>query len=246
MATKEQIKKAAAAAELASRSAGVVVRELQTVEEARAVETLFVEVWTLPELMALPRELIRSLQAYGGQVLGAWAGADLVGASVGFAGFLDGELHLHSHMTGVSEGHSGAGVGLALKQAQRRWCLERGIEMVSWTYDPLISRNAHFNHRKLGAVATRFLANFYGDMYDRFNLGETSDRLEVRWRLLEGRPRRRRKRLIELPDDYHALRSADPQGARAVKARVIEELKAAFEDGLEVVDYRRGEGLYLA
>jgi len=246
VATKEQVKKAAAAAELAARSAGVVVRELQTIEEARAVETLFVEIWTLPELMALPRELIRSLQAYGGQVLGAWAGADLVGASVGFTGFLDGELHLHSHMTGVLEGYGGAGVGLALKQVQRRWCLERGIEMVSWTYDPLISRNAHFNHRKLGAVATRFLENFYGDMYDRFNLGETSDRLEVRWRLLEGRPRRRRQRVIEVPDDYLALKRSDPQGARAVKARVIQELKAAFGEGLEVVDYRRGEGLYLA
>jgi predicted GNAT superfamily acetyltransferase len=246
VATREQVKKAVAAAELAAHSAGVIVRELETVAESRQVEALFVEIWTLPELMAVPRELIRALQVYGGQVLGAWAGEELVGATIGFAGFLDGELQLHSHMTGVLESHAGAGVGLALKQAQRRWSLERGIELVTWTYDPLVGRNAHFNHRKLGAVATRFLENFYGDMYDRFNLGETSDRVEVRWRILDGRPRRRRKRVVELPDDYHALKRSDPQAAREVKARVIAELKAAFDDGLEIIDFRRGEGLHLA
>ena len=74
-----------------------------------------------------------------------------------------------------------AGVGFALKLHQRAWCLERGIATVTWTFDPLVSRNAYFNLRKLGALATAYGADFYGEMPDAINAGDRTDRLVVRW-----------------------------------------------------------------
>jgi predicted GNAT superfamily acetyltransferase len=110
-----------------------------------------------------------------------------VGTQVAFLGRTDGDLALHSHVTGVLPGRQHAGIGFALKLAQRSWALDHGIETVTWTFDPLIARNAHFNLRKLGARAERFFRDFYGDMPDAINAGERSDRLEIVWRLLDPR-----------------------------------------------------------
>lgn len=82
-------------------------------------------------------------------------------------------------------------MGFALKLAQRAACLERGVEEVRWTFDPLVPRNGRFNLVRLGAVAARFFENFYGEMTDRINRGDRSDRLEAVWRLRSERVERR-------------------------------------------------------
>jgi predicted GNAT superfamily acetyltransferase len=101
---------------------------------------------------------------------------------LGFLGWNDG-IHLHSHMLAVLPEWRSRGVGYALKLAQRAACLEAGVEEARWTYDPLVTRNAWFNLVKLGTVATSFVPDFYGEMTDRINKGDRSDRFEVRWRL---------------------------------------------------------------
>ena len=68
------------------------------------------------------------------------------------------------------------GVGEALKLAQRAQALDQGIDLVRWTFDPLVARNAWLNLGKLGAVIDRFARSFYGDMTDSINAGERSDR----------------------------------------------------------------------
>jgi predicted GNAT superfamily acetyltransferase len=80
----------------------------------------------------------------------------------------------------VSEGRR---LGFDLKQHQRLWCLERGVKVMEWTFDPLVRRNAYFNFNKLGAEAREYLVNFYGEMTDGINAGEESDRILVNWRL---------------------------------------------------------------
>jgi predicted GNAT superfamily acetyltransferase len=70
-----------------------------------------------------------------------------------------------------------------LKQHQRRWCLGRGVKVIEWTTDPLVRRNAYFNVTKLGARASRYLVNVYGEMTDGINAGEESDRLLITWQL---------------------------------------------------------------
>ena len=76
-----------------------------------------------------------------------------------------------------------AGVGYTLKLAQRASCLDRGIHLVRWTFDPLVARNAHLNVNKLGATCDRFHRDYYGRMPDTINAGDRSDRLVVRWPL---------------------------------------------------------------
>lgn len=164
----------------------VEVRTFTSLEDLEATAALLDRIWG--EELVLRVELLRALTAHGNPVLGAFVEGELVGAQMGFLGRApDGELILHSHVTGVLEEHQHTGVGFALKAAQRDWSLANGIATVTWTFDPTIGRNAYFNLRKLGASAERFFRNFYGEMDDAFNLGERTDRLEIVWRLRDPR-----------------------------------------------------------
>jgi predicted GNAT superfamily acetyltransferase len=104
-----------------------------------------------------------------------------VGGTVGFCG--PAGTPFHSHIVGVLPGRVGRGAGRAIKLVQRAWCLERGIDTMTWTYDPLIARNAYFNLRRLGASAVEYLPDFYGTMTDTINAGQHSDRILTRWDL---------------------------------------------------------------
>src|SRR2546428_11867825 len=88
-------------------------------------------------------------------------------------------------MAGVRPGLQDRGIGFLLKRAQRQEALERGLDRMVWTYDPLQSLNASFNLRKLGVTASRYYVDYYGEMPDAINRGLPSDRLVVDWRLRE-------------------------------------------------------------
>ncbi len=107
-----------------------------------------------------------------------------VGMCAGFVGVHDDRVHLHSHLAAVLPAAQGRGIGRALKRHQRAWCLDRGIETVTWTFDPLVRENARFNLHHLGAVGDRYLVDLYGEMDDEINRGHPSDRLLMRWDLL--------------------------------------------------------------
>jgi predicted GNAT superfamily acetyltransferase len=172
----------------------VQVRPLASVGDMEAASALIDRIWG-EERIVVPA-LLRALSAHGNPVYGAWLGEQMVGAQVGFVGITEEGPVLHSHITGVAPGLEHRGIGRALKLAQREWCLEHEVDVVTWTFDPMIARNAYFNLMKLGAIGVAFHRNYYGDMADVFNVGERSDRLEVRWevrsdrvvRALEGRP----------------------------------------------------------
>jgi predicted GNAT superfamily acetyltransferase len=86
-----------------------------------------------------------------------------------------------SHILGVLPEYSGRGIGFQLKAAQREAVIEQGVRLVTWTYDPLLSRNAHLNIRRLGAVCRTYLREVYGSMRDGLNAGDASDRFQVDW-----------------------------------------------------------------
>jgi predicted GNAT superfamily acetyltransferase len=171
------------AAATAAEKAGVRIRPLGELAEFDAVYRLFDAIWrpdpTNPPITA---ELMRALTKAGNYVAGAYDGADLVGASVGFFG-PPAHRDLHSHISGVSAAALGRDVGFALKLHQRAWALERGVTAITWTFDPLVSRNAYFNIAKLGARPVEYLPDFYGGMADGINAGDESDRLLIRWEL---------------------------------------------------------------
>jgi len=160
------------------------IRELTELEDLRSLAELFAAVWGRPGQPSVDSDILKALSYSGNYVSGAYHDRRLVGGLVGWlGGSPPGELHLHSHILGVIAGSEARGVGFGLKQHQRTWCLEREIKVMEWTTDPLVRRNVYFNLGKLGARATNYLVNFYGEMTDGINTGEESDRLLIRWRL---------------------------------------------------------------
>ncbi|MDX6199684.1 MAG: hypothetical protein QOJ79_2835 [Actinomycetota bacterium] len=163
--------------------ARVRVVELHDLQGLHAAAALYQSVWQT-ETRAAPvsPDLMRALSHAGGYVSGAYDGERLVAASLAF--HTDGsEAGLHSHISAVMPDVQGRDVGVALKLHQRAWALERGLRTVSWTYDPLLRRNAWFNISKLGARAVGYLVDFYGAMDDAQNAGDESDRAVALWSL---------------------------------------------------------------
>ena len=180
---------AASAATRAADRAGVTVTELAEITTLAAAADLLDDVWGTEGYHAATPELLRGFSHSGNYVAGAYNGAELVGALVGYQGAWHGECVLHSHILGVRSDQRGRGVGAALKLHQRNWALQRGHRMITWTFDPLVRGNAGFNLSRLGAQAVEYLVNFYGRMNDGINNGDESDRLLVAWELDTARVR---------------------------------------------------------
>jgi predicted GNAT superfamily acetyltransferase len=165
---------------VAAVAAGVALVPMRDMADAVRLTGVVGRVWGDDELRP---SLARALQHAGCGVFGAvHPSGELVGFVLGFLGWEDG-LHMHSHMLAVLPEYEGRGIGYALKLAQRAACLDAGIDEVRWTFDPLVPRNGWFNLVRLGTAATAFYPSFYGEMSDRINRGDRSDRFEVRWRL---------------------------------------------------------------
>lgn len=173
----------------AARAAGVVIRELSTLDEIAAVRALLDRIWQPGDETDPPigTEIIRALSHAGNYLAGAYDGEALVAASVGFFGAPPGEV-LHSHVTGVAPHARGRRIGYGLKLHQAAWAARRGLAAITWTFDPLIRRNAYFNFAKLGATVSEYHVDFYADVDDAVNGGQGSDRLLAHWDLRGERP----------------------------------------------------------
>jgi predicted GNAT superfamily acetyltransferase len=173
----------------AAEAAGVVVRSLHTPEQMQRAAEVLAEIWAPGGSGEAPVEagLLVALEHAGNYVAGAYADDQLIGATVGFFGAPDARTGrsqmMHSHIAGVLPSHARGGVGAAMKLHQRAWCLDRGITVMEWTFDPLIARNARFNLHKLGARFAEYLPQFYGEMRDGINAGQGSDRALIQWYL---------------------------------------------------------------
>lgn len=162
----------------------VIVRELGSVAELADVVALQRRIWGFGDLDVVPVHLLLTAAHHGGLVLAGFLDEQPVGMAFGFAGqTADGRPKHCSHMTGVVADARGRGVGAALKWRQRSLVLERGVGLVTWTFDPLEAGNATFNLRHLGARSDTYLIDVYGDLDDDLNRGLPSDRLLVRWHL---------------------------------------------------------------
>lgn len=173
-------------ADAAAAAAGVVVREAADVAEHGRICDLMRLIWSEdPNDPSITPLLLHAMSYAGNYVVVAEADGDLVGACAGFFGLIDQEWELHSHIAGVTANARGRRVGFALKTHQRAWALHRGLGRISWTFDPLVRRNAYFNLSKLAARPRAYLHDFYGPMNDGINAGDETDRLVVEWRLLD-------------------------------------------------------------
>ncbi len=174
------------------------VHILETPREMTAVEDLQRLVWRSPDIEIVPKDLLLAVVHNGGLAVGAFVGTDLVGVTFGFPGFYttpDGpRLKHHSHLLAVHPDWRSKGIGFALKRAQWQIVRKQGLDRISWTYDPLLSLNAHLNIARLGAVCNTYLHSEYGEMHDGLNAGLPSDRFQVDWWLNTKRVERRLSR----------------------------------------------------
>ncbi len=180
------------------------IRLLEDHEEMQAVEDLQRLVWPDSETDVVPAHMLLAVAHNGGLVIGATVPVsirdvpDLVGVSFGFPGIYptpDGpRLKHHSHILAVHPDWRDKGLGFALKRAQWQMVRHQGIDRITWTYDPLLSRNARLNIARLGAVCNTYLRSEYGEMRDALNAGLPSDRFQVDWWVNTTRVERRLSR----------------------------------------------------
>lgn len=254
----------------AAASAGVELRPLRTLEDCDAIIGVTVATWG--DHQTVPREVLRALAESGNVPFGAFVGETLVGVVLGWAGVEpDAGLHVHSHQLATLPDRRHAGVGYALKLAQRAQALDQGISVARWTFDPLVARNAYFNLHKLGAIADRFERNFYGEMTDELNRGDRSDRLVIRWDLAPdpGPNRAVSKRglivvqrgedggpktsgvadgdvaILEVPAEYASLRASKPKVASAWRDAVADAAEACLDSGLVAASFDRQRSAYV-
>ena len=171
------------------------VRLIETPEEMILVEQLQRDVWPGSETDVVPLHMLITAIHNGGLVLGAFIDEKIVGFIFGIPGLEttpDGPRPKHcSHMMGIHPDHRDSGIGFALKQAQWQMVRQQGLDHITWTFDPLLSRNAYLNIAKLGAVCTTYRRAEYGDMRDGLNAGLPSDRFQLDWWINTRRVERR-------------------------------------------------------
>ena len=165
----------------------VVIRDLHSLDDLRKVETLEQEVWGISDRDVLPLTMIVATKEAGSIWLGAFDGAELVGFAFGFLGVEHGQVMVHSHMLAVRDAYRDLDLGYKLKLAQRERVLSMRIPAITWTFDPLQSRNAHLNFGKLGVVSDAYKIDFYGPETSSVLHRNSTDRLWVQWPLASRR-----------------------------------------------------------
>lgn len=227
----------------------IAIRTLhEQVEFAEAVR-LQRTIWGFEDLELLPVRFFVVANKVGGQTLGAFDGSRMVGFLLGIPGLKPGGgVYMHSHMMGVLDNYRNSGVGRKLKFAQRQDALERGLDLVEWTFDPLEIKNAFFNIERLGAVIRRYVLNQYGKTTSTLHGGLPTDRCIAEWWLRREKPAASHiVARIPVPADIAFLRSENPPRARQIQQQVSEQFLEHFSHGLAVVGFDRSEeaGTYL-
>jgi len=226
----------------------ITVRHCSTLEEYEECERLQLLTWGQDQVVPLPLFVVA--RETGGQTLGAFVGNQMVGFTLGLAGFHEGKQIIHSHMTAVLAEFRDRGIGRMLKLAQRNDCLGRGIHLVEWTFDPLELKNAHFNINRLGAVVKRYIPNCYGITESPLHAGLPTDRLVAEWYLDSPRvntimrgetPRFSAGAVrITIPQDISVRKQGDPSAGERVQTEMRKQFLSYMKSGYVVTGLEIG------
>ena len=190
---------------------------------------------------------LRALQQSGNYVVGLFDDSEgedrMVGASIAFFGE-PGKRTMHSHITALLPEYRGRGWGRELKEHQRQWAFSREVGRITWTFDPLVARNAHFFLTVLGARATGYTVNQYG-IFGGGDAGDESDRLDVEWALADiAKPPASDAVVatLEIPADVETMRETDAAQAHDWRLRVRAQMEELLGRGLRIAgfDVERG------
>jgi predicted GNAT superfamily acetyltransferase len=238
----------------------IIIRNCNTLDEFTDCLNLQREVWGFSDLELVPLRVFSLAVKIGGQVIGAWDGASMVGFALSVPGSHRRYPYLHSHMLGVKEAYRNTGLGRRVKLFQREDAIERGYELIEWTFDPLEIKNAYFNIERLGAIARRYNLNQYGITTSPLQGFLPTDRLVAEWwltskrvekLLAEGRrPDIHAEMQVSIPAEIYAWKAdaATRNKAAEVQTRNREKFLKAFSEGMACLGYGRqdnGSGVFL-
>lgn len=253
----------------------IEIRSCHGLDEMEGCVRLQMETWGYSDGDVIPRRSFLVAQHVGGQVIGAFdldrpASVQNVRAAnlVGFAMSLPGvkpspsgspQIYLHSHMLAVTPEYRNYGLGRKLKLAQREDALQRGIQLMEWTFDPLEIRNAFLNIHRLGVIVRSYTPNFYGVSSSRLQGGLPTDRLHAEWWMNSDRVEAVLRKTpytpppsqetIVVPKDVSEWKKSDADFPRALALQMEnrERFLDAFARGLSVIGFRtdqNGNGIY--
>ena len=222
----------------------IQIRKLDNFQDQDSARKIFDLTWQMDAGTEITSNLLQAMVHSGSYLSGAFIDNKIVGAAFAFPATNDG-LHLHSHMTAVLPEFRDKGLGYALKIDQWNWAKKNNYPHLSWTFDPLVRRNAKLNIVKLGVDISAYHPNFYGDMPDALNAGDESDRLMVSWSTDIDAPKARElitnpepfDVLIEIPEDIVAIRSKNQSESMKWRRQVREQFMAAFEKNGKVIGF---------
>jgi predicted GNAT superfamily acetyltransferase len=222
----------------------IQIKKLRSLIEQEKGRYLFDKTWSIESDTEITPNLLQAMIHSGSYLSGAFINGKCVGAAFAFPATTGG-LHLHSHMTAVLDEYRDQGVGYALKIDQWHWAKKNNYPEISWTFDPLVSRNAKLNLIKLGVNISSYHPNFYGDMPDALNAGDESDRLMVSWKVVGENPVKRElistpkptDILIQIPADIVAIRSKNREENLRWRRKVREQFQQVFEQGGQVIGF---------
>ena len=222
----------------------IQVKNLVDLQDQDSARKIFDLTWSMDAGTEITPSLLQAMIHSGSYLCGAFIEGKIVGAAFAFPSTNSGS-HLHSHMTAVLDEYRDQGVGYALKIDQWNWAKEQKYSHLSWTFDPLVRRNAKLNIVKLGVDISSYYPNFYGEMPDALNAGDESDRLMVSWSTDIDEPKAREfithpkpgDILIEIPEDIVAIRSKNQRESMKWRRQVRDQFLAAFEKKGKVIGF---------
>lgn len=234
-------------------------RKLTQLSEFEQLIEIQREVWGFADVEIVPSRLFLIAHKVGGQVIGAEDGERIIGYCFSLPGIRrdTGGIYLHSHMLAVLPDYRNRGIGRQLKLEQRKEALERGIDLIEWTFDPLELKNAYLNIERLGVIVRRYIRNYYGITTSKLHSGMPTDRCVAEWhldtertrRILEGGEREREPVVerIPIPADIARIRHENIREALRIQREATEKFEECFDRGLAVTGFERSEkyGTYL-
>jgi predicted GNAT superfamily acetyltransferase len=205
---------------------------------------IFDHTWAMDTGTEITPNLLQAMIHSGAYLSGAFIDGHCVGAAFAFPATTGGP-HLHSHMTAVIDKFRDKGIGYALKVDQYKWAKQNNYKEITWTFDPLVARNAKLNLLKLGVDISAYYPNFYGDMPDELNAGDESDRVMASLKIVGDLPTPRTAIsapeksavLIAIPTDIVAIRGKDLAENLRWRREVRDEFVGVLARGGKVVGF---------
>ena len=198
----------------------IEIRPFKSIDEFQKCVEFQAHTWGGHFTERVPIAILKVSQRLGGIASGAYdTKGQLVGFIFGMTGVQNGEVVHWSDMLAVKPELRNSGLGVRLKDYQRKALLAKGIRKMHWTFDPLESKNAYLNLNKLGATSKEYVRDIYGQTDSPLHSGIGTDRLVTTW-------------ILDSPRTIERIQSEAPNSEAAQKVRHLSVFEVEKKHGL--------------